>query len=143
MASQEQQIAKLETVRVRALADIARMKEELKTETEPAPATDADAAADVAADIYERSRIMSMIQNLEDKLDALGRAIAMAKKGTYGICEKCGEAIPQERLDIVPETTLCVRCAGELERRVLGSRTISWLRDRKPRLPDDLLDEDE
>jgi len=143
MASQEREIVRLEEIRAHTLADIARLRDEMRKEIEPSPATDADAAADVAADIYERSRIMSVIQRLEEKLDAVGRAIHMATKGTYGVCEKCGETIPQERLEIVPETTFCVRCASELERRIGGSRTMSRLRDRRPRLPDDLLGEEE
>lgn len=28
-------------------------------------------------------------------------------------CEVCGCEIPQERLDIIPETTVCVNCTAE------------------------------
>jgi len=28
-------------------------------------------------------------------------------------CEICGSKIPQERLDIIPETTVCVNCTTE------------------------------
>ena len=29
------------------------------------------------------------------------------------LCEECEEPIPQARLDLVPETTLCVACQSE------------------------------
>ena len=30
---------------------------------------------------------------------------------SYGICASCGEEIAEGRLDALPETTLCVKCA--------------------------------
>ena len=35
--------------------------------------------------------------------------------GTYGICEECGEEITEGRLEIMPETTLCLQCKKEQE----------------------------
>ena len=29
------------------------------------------------------------------------------------LCEECGEPIPQKRLDINPETTMCVTCLND------------------------------
>ena len=34
----------------------------------------------------------------------------------FGLCEECGEKIPEERLMIMPEATRCVPCQKELER---------------------------
>ncbi|MBM3187643.1 MAG: hypothetical protein FJZ90_02865 [Chloroflexi bacterium] len=145
MAGQEEQILKLQKVRERTLLDIERLREELQAEIEPAPATDDDAAADVAADIYERGKIISLIRGLESKIRSLDRAIELAGEGTYGICEKCGVEIPEGRLEIMPETTLCVQCASELEQGIRRSQLQSELRDRRRRvrLIDDEVDEDE
>jgi RNA polymerase-binding transcription factor DksA len=38
-----------------------------------------------------------------------------AKSDTIVACEQCGRKIPKERLKAVPDTTLCVRCAAEVE----------------------------
>ena len=38
------------------------------------------------------------------------KALAKIAAGTYGICEKCGEPIPRERLRALPYAALCVRC---------------------------------
>ncbi|MEO3781037.1 TraR/DksA C4-type zinc finger protein [Micromonospora sp. B11E3] len=45
-------------------------------------------------------------QSLEQITDAL-RRIA---EGTYGTCERCGNAIPTERLEILPHARFCVPC---------------------------------
>ena len=116
MPRQQEQVEQLEKMQRRTQADIERFREELQAEIEAAPASDDDAAADVAADIYERGKIISLIRALESKLHQIERAIAVAEQGTYGTCEKCGVAIVPERLEIMPETTLCVNCASELEK---------------------------
>jgi RNA polymerase-binding transcription factor DksA len=123
MSDQNSTLDNLHRLRDRTMLDIERLREELQAEIEPASATDDD-SADVAADVYERGKIISLIQNLEVKLRALENAIEKAKKGTYGICEKCGNPIPPERLEIMPETTLCVRCASEREQGIRRSQVV-------------------
>ena len=35
--------------------------------------------------------------------------------GTYGFCELCGKSIPLKRLEVLPATRLCRKCAREYE----------------------------
>lgn len=35
-------------------------------------------------------------------------------------CKHCQEIIPQERLDLLPNTEYCVKCAGEFVAKVKG-----------------------
>jgi len=51
------------------------------------------------------------------RLKALERAEVNIRKGTYGTCEACGEPIPGARLRALPEATLCMPCAEEVEQR--------------------------
>lgn len=41
------------------------------------------------------------------------RALGALDEGTYGICDRCGATIPEERLEARPWTALCVACASE------------------------------
>ena len=133
MPRQTEEIQRLTKLRQRTLDEIARMRMDLQAEIEPAPASDEDAAADVAADIYERSKIISLIGTLEAKLHSVNRAMERAEQGVHGICEKCSTAIPLERLEIMPETTVCVHCAGERERGMRRSRSMSGYREPRYR----------
>ena len=38
------------------------------------------------------------------------RAIAKMDASTYGTCERCGNAIPPERLEALPWAVLCIDC---------------------------------
>jgi len=120
MDSKNADVTRLEAYRERTLSEIARLRLELQAEIDPAPATDEDAAADVASEIFERAKTISLVQTLEARAHSLERAIFLAEQGRYGICDQCGDTIPTERLDIMPETTLCVRCASERESGMLG-----------------------
>ncbi|MCC6304364.1 MAG: TraR/DksA family transcriptional regulator [Rhodobacteraceae bacterium] len=38
-------------------------------------------------------------------------ALERVATGEYGLCVRCGEAIAEERLDLLPHTPFCQRCA--------------------------------
>ncbi len=43
----------------------------------------------------------------QDEIRAIDAALKRIEDGTYGICVTCGEAISQERLDVLPYTPFC------------------------------------
>lgn len=45
--------------------------------------------------------------------DRVREAISRIDKGEYGICELCGEPIKKERLEAVPYSSMCVKCASQ------------------------------
>ncbi|MGH9120634.1 MAG: TraR/DksA family transcriptional regulator [Acidimicrobiales bacterium] len=51
-------------------------------------------------------------------VDEIDKALARIEAGTYGKCERCGEPIPDARLEALPYAALCVSCkAGGLASR--------------------------
>jgi len=49
--------------------------------------------------------------NVKLRLEKLKNALNRIESGTYGICIRCREEIPEGRLQAVPETLICVPCA--------------------------------
>jgi RNA polymerase-binding transcription factor DksA len=45
-------------------------------------------------------------------LEDVDRALAKLEEGTYGLCDRCGLAIPEARLEARPSSVLCVGCAS-------------------------------
>ena len=68
------------------------------------------------AEIVEREKNAVLIGVLERKLKDVDAALRSIEKGQYGICERCGEEIEIERLQIKPDSTMCVKCQTEVER---------------------------
>jgi RNA polymerase-binding transcription factor DksA len=78
------------------------------------PFTDPDHVMDNAAvdtDVREQvghDTIEAEVKDLQRKLDDVALALVNIHKNRYGICEKCGMAIVQARLEIVPEARFCI-----------------------------------
>ena len=67
--------------------------------------------ADDATEVSEQAKSLALRRHLEGMLTEIDRAIVRAERGLYGICEKCGKAISEERLEVKPSATLCIDCA--------------------------------
>ncbi len=52
-------------------------------------------------------------ENLQKRISSLQKALTMIDEKEYGICEECGEEIPFARLELVPESSRCVRCLSD------------------------------
>lgn len=66
-----------------------------------------------ADEVQEYENLLSLEQSLEVKLKDVNDALEKIRKGTYGICEKCGKAIEEERLKVYPAARLCITCNGQ------------------------------
>ena len=65
---------------------------------------------------FERERDLSLSENVKDILKRVDEALNRIEKGTYGICELCGQAIPEERLQALPYANLCITCKQKEEK---------------------------
>ncbi|MEW5961020.1 MAG: TraR/DksA C4-type zinc finger protein [Chloroflexota bacterium] len=104
------QLAVLQKEREQTLTELENLRRELSAEFEK------DDVDDAASDLVERDKTLALIFTLERKLEDIDHAIDHAEGQGYGICENCGKEIDPERLEIFPETTLCVDCKREYER---------------------------
>ena len=73
--------------------------------------------ADIATEVYERSRDVAIHDRLRHRVDAINAALERYEEGNYGICEHCHQEIPYERLEILPYTTVCASCSREEEKK--------------------------
>jgi DnaK suppressor protein len=103
-------IDKLELTRNETIEEMEHLRADLRNMAEPS-ADEAD------MDAYEREKTWALIQTLERKLGSIDHALRLARNGTYGICEGCSSRIDPARLEIIPETTLCLECQRQRERR--------------------------
>lgn len=104
------QLTILQQEREHTLTELQNLRQELRVEME---IEDVD---EVASELIERDKMLSLILTLERRLEDIDHAIHQAQQLGYGVCERCGKSIDPERLEIFPETTLCVDCKREVER---------------------------
>jgi RNA polymerase-binding transcription factor DksA len=75
-----------------------------------------DHMADDATELFEREKSIGMEQSLREHLRQVEHAMSRIDDGSYGQCERCGKAIPDERHTALPEATLCIDCKAQDER---------------------------
>ena len=108
-------IKELKKERVQVLQELLHLREALKAEIDVN-------FGEGDPELVERDRVISFIREQERKLDSLDQALQQVQRGTYGICERCGQPIDPARLEAVPDTTLCVNCKAIIERQQRYSR---------------------
>ncbi len=65
---------------------------------------------------FERAQLSSMVERARTQLTEINEALERLRRGSYGVCERCGYQIPGERLGAQPAARTCVECAV-LDRR--------------------------
>lgn len=60
--------------------------------------------------VVERDRVRARIADTQEHLRQVDVAEQAVEEGTYGTCRVCGNEVPEERLDALPWTSLCVQC---------------------------------
>ncbi|HEX6299097.1 MAG TPA: TraR/DksA C4-type zinc finger protein [Acidimicrobiia bacterium] len=96
------------------IADYERDLEEARLTESSSDRSPDPGNAEASSMKLEYAKELSIEQNTLDLLSKANRALERVDAGTYGICETCGKAIPIERLEVLPYTTLCVECAARV-----------------------------
>ncbi len=93
----------LERQRSALLEEAALLMNRSDLESFPDLSDQATAEVDQSFVIRLKEREQKLLKKIEEALERIG-----AK--TFGICERCGEEVPYQRLKVRPVTTYCVQC---------------------------------
>jgi DnaK suppressor protein len=88
--------------------------EHLRTEQE-ADFTEHD-SGDMSRDIFDREIDATIVEQVEQRLAIVERALQKIEEGTYGLSDVSGEPIPRGRLEAVPEAIRTVEEQQRFER---------------------------
>jgi len=73
--------------------------------------------ADVGSDNFEQEFTLTLMANDEEVLELIEDALERIEDGTYGSCTECGARIPKTRLNAIPYTPYCIKCADQPKER--------------------------
>jgi RNA polymerase-binding protein DksA len=110
MTTTQSEVVRLELERQETVEKLEHLQTDLRNSAERS-ADEAD------VDTYEREKTLALVQSLQRKLASLDHALESVQKGTYGICENCGNRIDPARLEILPQAVLCLGCQRQYERK--------------------------
>ena len=73
--------------------------------------------ADAGQAAAERANLLTLVRSLRDTLRDVEQALGRMETGTYGLCERCGQPIADERLEALPAARLCMTCKRQARSR--------------------------
>lgn len=91
-----------------------RLRREIAEAAERVDALDAEyqaLLADPGVIQEDRDTHRALLTGARETLATCRAALEHLDEGEYGRCERCGEQIPAERLDAVPDALTCVTCS--------------------------------
>jgi RNA polymerase-binding transcription factor DksA len=71
--------------------------------------------AEVGTHSFEQEFTLNLLSSDGDRLEQIEAALEKIADGSYGSCDECGGRIPKARLELIPDTPYCVKCASKLE----------------------------
>jgi RNA polymerase-binding transcription factor len=75
--------------------------------------------ADEASELEKR---LALENRLEESLSEVEHALQKYEAGTYGLCDSCGQAIEQARLEAIPQASLCMKCKASQAKDAKATR---------------------
>ena len=74
-------------------------------------------SVDQADSSYTADTSLARTEKINRRIREIDDAIHRMKDGSYGVCEVCGEDIPEGRLEVRPNAMYCAQCKEDLEKR--------------------------
>jgi DnaK suppressor protein len=67
--------------------------------------------AELGSDNFEQEFTLGLMEADEGTLGSIDSALERIQDGTYGKCIQCDGVISKERLNAIPYTPVCIKCA--------------------------------
>jgi RNA polymerase-binding transcription factor DksA len=107
-------ITRLEADRAAVVGHLARLRQNFEEMVQASGDSNADDEHDPEGSTiaFERSQLRSSIHRAECRLHEIQDAQTRVTVGRYGLCESCGEPVAEARIEALPLTRTCIRCAA-------------------------------
>jgi len=73
-----------------------------------------------ATESFELEKRLALEKQTGDQLAAVKHALSKFEKGTYGLCDICGQPIDPARLEALPQASLCLDCKAKQAKNAKG-----------------------
>jgi RNA polymerase-binding transcription factor DksA len=100
-------------IRARAEAEAAALAQDLEALFTASRDSNADDEHDPegATIGFERAQLTALLATARDRVAEVDDALRRVDAATYGVCERCGRPIAEERLAARPFARCCMACA--------------------------------
>jgi DnaK suppressor protein len=100
----------LETERKRLADELQQTQDNASSAEERREGSPFGKREEEATETLELEKRLNMENRLRQDLASVDHALEKIQKGTYGNCDNCGKPIAPERLEALPQASLCMDC---------------------------------
>jgi RNA polymerase-binding transcription factor len=104
----------LETERKRLNDELAQMQNNASTAEERREGSPFGKREEEATETLELEKRLTLENRIRQELSKVEHALDKIQNGTYGICDNCGKPIDPERMEALPQATVCMNCKALL-----------------------------
>ena len=112
--------ARLESERKRLIEEMEQIKSSIRPADERREGSPFGKREEEATESYELERRLTLEKSIREQLASVEHALQKFEDGTYGLCDSCGKPIPPERLEALPQATLCLDCKARQAKDAQG-----------------------
>ena len=73
-----------------------------------------------ATEALELEKRLVLEKRIKEQLIGVEHALHKYEESTYGFCDSCGQPIDPERLEAIPEASLCIKCKSQQAKNARG-----------------------
>jgi RNA polymerase-binding protein DksA len=111
---QKKQREQLETEKQRLMQELESLHTTASSAEERREGSPFGKREEEATETLELEKRLVLENRLRQEMAAIDHALQKFEKGTYGLCDNCGQPIAPERLEALPQASLCMKCKALL-----------------------------
>jgi RNA polymerase-binding protein DksA len=112
--------AYLESERKRLNEELEQLQANVSSQEERREGSPFGKREEEATEALELEKRLALENRIHQELAKIEHALDKFEKGTYGLCDNCGQPIPPERLEALPQANLCVTCKEQQAKNAKG-----------------------
>jgi len=106
--------AQLESEHIRYAEELAKLQTTASTSEERREGSPFGKREEEATETMELEKRLTLENRIRQEMSGIDHALEKFEKGTYGLCENCGQPIDPERLEVLPQAAYCMKCKALL-----------------------------
>lgn len=103
----------LESERKRLLEELEELEDSVRSTDVRREGSPFGKREEEATESFELEKRLAVEKQVRGHLAEVEHALEKFEKGTYGMCDSCGQPIAANRLEALPQASLCLNCKAQ------------------------------